>query len=62
MASCPANKTAKLNFNLLKKVSGGLEVVVIDETLKDATLQDFRAELEEFKIHALMAYPALLQI
>src|SRR4030095_3406797 len=57
LTSCPANKTAKLNFNLLKKVSGGLEVVVLDETLKDATLQDFRAELEEFKIHALMAYP-----
>jgi diguanylate cyclase (GGDEF)-like protein len=57
VASCPANKTAKLNFNLLKKVSGGLEVVVIDETLKEAALQDFRAELEEFKIHALMVYP-----
>lgn len=57
IASCPANKTAKLNFNLLKKVSGGLEVAAIDETLKEAMLQDFRAELEEFKIHALMAYP-----
>jgi GAF domain-containing protein len=57
VGSCPANKTATLNFNLLKKVSSGLEVVVIDETLKDPALQDFRAELEEFKIHALMAYP-----
>jgi diguanylate cyclase (GGDEF)-like protein len=57
IASCPANKTAKLNFNLLKRVSGGLEVAAIDETLKETALQDFRAELEEFKIHALMAYP-----
>lgn len=57
VASCPAQKTAKLNFNLLKKVSGGLEVVAIDETLKEAALQDFRAELEEFKIHTLMVYP-----
>jgi diguanylate cyclase (GGDEF)-like protein len=57
VASCPANKTAKLNFSLLKKVSGGLEVVVIDETLKEPTLQDFRAELEEYKIQALLAYP-----
>ena len=57
VASCPANKTAKLNFNLLKRVSGGLEPVVVDETLKEAALQDFRAELEEFKIHALMVYP-----
>ena len=29
VASCPANKTAKLNFNLLKKVSGGLEVLCV---------------------------------
>jgi diguanylate cyclase (GGDEF)-like protein len=57
VASCPAQKTAKLNFNLLKKVSGGLEVVAIDETLKEAALQDVRAELEEFKIHTLMVYP-----
>ena len=57
VASCPAQKTTKLNFNLLKKVSGGLEVVAIDETLKEAALQDFRAELEEFKIHTLMVYP-----
>ena len=46
-----------MNFNLLKKVSGGLEVVVFDETLKEAALQDFRPEIEEFKIHAVMAYP-----
>ncbi len=57
VASCPANKTAKLNFNLLRKVSGGLEVLVIDETLKETTLQDFRAGLEEFKIQALMVSP-----
>ncbi|MGH9426790.1 MAG: sensor domain-containing diguanylate cyclase, partial [Terriglobia bacterium] len=55
--SCLANRTAKLNFNLLKRVSGGLAALVVDETLKEATLQDHRAEFEEFKIHALMAYP-----
>ena len=57
VASSPARQTAKLNFNLLKRVTGGLEVVAIDETLKEATLQEYRTELEEFKIHALMAYP-----
>src|SRR5262245_57015512 len=36
VASCPAKPTAKLNFSLLKKVSGGLEAVVVDEALKEA--------------------------
>lgn len=57
VASCPANKTAKLNFSLLKKVSGGLEAVAVDETLKEPALMECRAALEEFKVHALMAYP-----
>ena len=57
VSSCPAKRTAKLNFNLLKKVSGGLEPVVVDETLKESSLQDLRTELEEFKIHALMVSP-----
>lgn len=57
VASCPANKTANLNFSLLKKVSSGRNVLTIDDTMKEAGLQEFRAELEEFKIRALMAYP-----
>lgn len=56
VASCSANKTAQLNFNLLKKVSGGLNVVAIDETLKEASLLDVRAELEESRIQSLMVH------
>jgi diguanylate cyclase (GGDEF)-like protein len=57
VSSSPANKTAKLNFVLLKKVSGGLEAIAIDETIKDPSLVDYRLTLEELKINAIMAYP-----
>lgn len=55
--SCRANKTAKLNFVLLKEVSGGLEPIAIDEAAKEPSLIDCRPALEEFRINALMAYP-----
>jgi diguanylate cyclase (GGDEF)-like protein len=61
VASCPESKTAKLNLDLLEKASGELEVLAIDEALKEAALQDFRSELEEFEIHALMVYPLLFK-
>ncbi len=51
------HKTAKLNLLLLKRVSGGVDPLVIDETMKDLRLADLRPVLEEFKIQSLMAYP-----
>jgi diguanylate cyclase (GGDEF)-like protein len=57
--SCPANKTAKLNFALLRKVSGSLEAIVIDDAMEDPGLVEYRPILREFKINALMACPLL---
>jgi diguanylate cyclase (GGDEF)-like protein len=57
ISSCTASKTGKLNFLLLKRVSGALESVAIDETFKDPALTEFRSTIEEFRIFSLMAYP-----
>jgi diguanylate cyclase (GGDEF)-like protein len=50
-------KTAKLNWLVLKKVSRGMEPLVIDETQKDPLLVESRPTLEEFNIQSLIAYP-----
>ena len=59
IGSCSAQKTAKLNFLLLKKVSNGMEPVSIDETLSDLSLSAYGTVLEEFKIYGIMAFPLL---
>jgi diguanylate cyclase (GGDEF)-like protein len=51
------SKTAKLNILLLKKVAGGFDPVIIDETMKDPSLAECRPLLEQFKIQSVMAYP-----
>jgi diguanylate cyclase (GGDEF)-like protein len=51
------NKTAKLYFLLLKKVSGSFDPVIIDETMKDPSLAECRPVLEQFKIQSVLAYP-----
>ncbi len=55
--SCPSNKTAKLNFLLSRKVSGGLDPITIEEATKEPWLIECRQVLEEFKIHGILAYP-----
>jgi len=55
--SCRANKTAKLNFLLRKRISGSLEPVAIDESTKDSGLVECREVLEEFAIRAIIACP-----
>ncbi|MFN8007252.1 MAG: sensor domain-containing diguanylate cyclase [Terriglobia bacterium] len=55
--SSSAQKTAKLNFSLLKKVSNGAETVAIDDTLSDSSLSAYRSVLEQFKIHGAMVSP-----
>ena len=59
IGSCSAQKTAKLNFLLLKKVSNGMEPVSFDETLSDLSLSAYGTVLEEFKIYGIMAFPLL---
>ena len=59
ISSCSAQKTAKLNFLLLKKVSNGMEPVAIDETISDPSLSAYKMVLEEFKIYGVMAFPLL---
>jgi diguanylate cyclase (GGDEF)-like protein len=59
IGSCSAQKTAKLNFLLLKKVSNGMEPVSIDETLSDSSLSAHETVLKEFKIYGIMAFPLL---
>jgi diguanylate cyclase (GGDEF)-like protein len=53
--SCPANKTAKLNFALLRKASGGLEAIAMEEATKDPGLVEYRLILQELKINSIMA-------
>jgi diguanylate cyclase (GGDEF)-like protein len=53
--SCPANKTAKLNFALLRKASGGLEAIAMEEATKDPGLVEHRLILQELKINSIMA-------
>ena len=58
-SSCSAQKTAKLNFLLLKMVSNGMEPVAIDETVGAPSLSAHETVLDEFKIHGIMAFPLL---
>jgi len=57
ISSCAAQKTAKLNFLLMKKVSNGKEPAAIDEALKDPFLSECESILEEFKIYGIMVFP-----
>jgi diguanylate cyclase (GGDEF)-like protein len=51
------SKSAKLNFLLWKRVSGSVEPLVIDETIKDPALIECIPALEDLKIQSLMACP-----
>ena len=57
IASCSAQKTAKLNFLLLKKVSFGMGPVAISEPFNDSSLSECERILEEFKISGIMVFP-----
>ena len=59
ISSCSAQKTAKLNYLLLKMVSNGMEPIAIDETLGDPSLLAHEAVLDEFKIYGIMVFPLL---
>ena len=53
--------STELHNRLVKLVSGGSEMIVIDDTLKDPRLLDCRSLLEGSNIRSLLAFPLIFK-